>query len=307
MSKIILHIGTAKTGTKTIQKLLHENKKILDENGVYCPIVGRLRPDMGGHHLLPRSILYPDMHDQSVWSLLINELKDEVNEQYPLIILSSEDFSLLTPKDILLVREYLSGFDVTILVYLRNQKDFMISLYNQFIKTGHYHCEFRCFARDFVHRCEYSIWLEGWITAFGVDNLSVKAFDWERQSSGLVSGFFLTILPDDAKAEPIVAGNLERRENVSPSDNSIKSIRFLNRIEDNFPNRYLLAGTSTIRRKLILKSKLGRMFEKLAGLIFIDDLYDAEGIAFLRDRGRTGDQERFESLFAPEFRNYFKF
>jgi hypothetical protein len=307
MSKIVLHVGTAKTGTTTIQKLLYEKKRSLEEAGVYCPIAGRLHPEMGGHHLLAWSILYPDKYDQSAWSLLLSELNCVDEDQYPLIVLSSENFSLLTPDNISLVHNYLEDFDVTILVYLRNQKDFMISLYKQFIKTGHYHDEFGCFARDYIDHCDYSLWLEGWISAFGINNLCVKAFDRAKQPPGLVSDFFSTVLSMSGQTEFIFTGNWKRHDGVSPSRRSIKILRFINKVEDKFSSRYVHTGTSILRRKLIWRTKLGHMLEELSGLIFIEDLYDVEDIAFLRDYLRAGDKKRFESFMLSEDRDLFDF
>ena len=47
MSKLILHIGTEKTGTKSIQSFLKINKKLLENSNIFTPAsldVG------GGHH-----------------------------------------------------------------------------------------------------------------------------------------------------------------------------------------------------------------------------------------------------------------
>lgn len=306
MSKVILHIGTAKTATTTIQKLLYEKRKDLAESGIYCPLAGRPHPQMGGHHFLPWSLLYPDRYDKSVWQNLLGELKQVPSDQDVQIVLSSEEFSQLSLDEIIFVRKQLESYDVTVVVYLRNQKDFMMSLYKQFIKTGHYHDEFHNFIIDLFERCEYAEWLERWHTIFGDENLQVRLYDQAKKTSGLIHDFFCVALSKNSDGIAFENWGFTK-EGVSPSDDAIKILRFINKVEQKLPYRYVIAGTSLVRRKMIWRTKIGRLFEKVGGQFFSEELYTARDIESLKEKLETTNQKLFARYIAPRDQTYFDF
>ncbi|MCO7016132.1 hypothetical protein L4F40_10380 [Vibrio paracholerae] len=123
-NKIVFHVGTHKTGSTALQKFLISNEKALIENKyVYYPC------NNGINHM--------DLsHDLEMWGGI--KLNPDFN-----YIFSSEDFfsrfnQSSTPPAIVGIlnnnRELFECFDIEIVVYLREQADYLQSVYNELIK-----------------------------------------------------------------------------------------------------------------------------------------------------------------------------
>jgi hypothetical protein len=137
MRRCFLHIGTHKTGTTSIQHVLSRSGSALAEKGYFYPRSGRLE-ELPGHHNLAWEISGDRRFRQNAGTSddLIREVKDESAD----IILSSEDFGASLDHEarfsafISLLES--SGFRVTIIVYLRNQIDFLPRVYLTLLHAG---------------------------------------------------------------------------------------------------------------------------------------------------------------------------
>lgn len=176
----------------------------------------------------------------------------------------------------------------------------MVSLYKQFIKTGHYHREFRDFCQDFLDRCKYAGWLEGWRSAFGPENVRVRLFD--KVKGRLVSDFFLAV-----QTLEFDVTRWDQKDGVSPSNQATKILRFINRIEARLPYEPVLKSTSLMRRKLVWRTKIGRAVEGLGSLIVSKELYRSDDITYLREILRDSNQQLFDLYISPHDRVYFEF
>src|SRR6185437_11320464 len=88
--KALVHVGTHKTGTKTIQLFLSHNWAALREAGLYIPNAGRVRFDASnatpGHHDLVKALTGTDR-------AAIDDFKEEIaSENAASIFISSEEF-----------------------------------------------------------------------------------------------------------------------------------------------------------------------------------------------------------------------
>jgi len=195
MTKIYLHIGRPKTGSKSIQSFLAKNKEKLECMGILYPESGRLG----------------DIHHPFFWSHWPNEdtpqrqqyIKDRQNIITKLhkeisnagvhkVILSSEDAYIASSEEYATnIKESLTGFNVNIIVYIRRQDHLIESSYNQEVKLAA-NLVSEPFAKYKSRRnrlLDYSIALEPWIKVFGIENVIIRIFEKEHMPDGLLHDF----------------------------------------------------------------------------------------------------------------------
>jgi hypothetical protein len=136
--RCFLHIGVHKTGTTSIQHLLNSNRAALQSKGYYYPSAGQPN-DLPGHHNIAWQ-LWGDLRFRDDLGT-VEDLISEIIERPEHIILSSEDFScameLATDAfSNFVTRLQSAGFHVTIIVYLRNYLDWMVSVYLTLVTFG---------------------------------------------------------------------------------------------------------------------------------------------------------------------------
>ena len=137
MRRCFIHIGTHKTGTTAVQQLLSRNESRLQQMGYLYPKAGRLERLPGQHNLawqISGDRRFRDNH--GTIDDLIREIKNSSDD----VILSSEDFECSlyhTPTlsgFISLLQSH--GFLVTVILYVRNQIDYLPRLYLTLLHSG---------------------------------------------------------------------------------------------------------------------------------------------------------------------------
>jgi hypothetical protein len=229
MANIILHIGLRKTGTTSIQKFLHKNHDILLKHNILYPKSGLpLKESVYAHHDLAVFItkLRPATQTQC-WQLLHEELKEYHDK---LILISSEIFSIATPLQIEQVRKELKDHLVTVLVYLRNPVDFMISLYKEQIKAQNESLTFGRFIRQRFNLVDYDALIQNWKNSFGDSNIVLKNYDELNYNDMLIRNLCEFLDLDNFYSEFSFHG----KANVSPNDDVVIMIRFLNLFKNFF-------------------------------------------------------------------------
>ena len=119
--------GVHKTGTTFIQKNLALNEAALKESGLCYLLEGR--GDLWGHADFSEAV---DADD----SKALNGLMEKVDERTEDIILSSENFMFIGPEKLKHFRERLDQYEVTVIIYLRNIPDYLLSLWNTSTQSG---------------------------------------------------------------------------------------------------------------------------------------------------------------------------
>lgn len=137
MAKIlILHIGTHKTGTTSLQTILSKYEEKLKSFGVYFPKTGRIS-EFSGQHNLAWELIGDERFDPSKGRIqdLYVELSDGVGST---VILSSEDFEYLYCRpDRLSVLKSLAdslGYELYAVVFFRDPTSYANSLYAELAK-----------------------------------------------------------------------------------------------------------------------------------------------------------------------------
>lgn len=134
MSRVILHIGTHKTGTSALQYLFFINRDILETNNILYPQAGW----GGAHHGLAGN--WVDVADEYRVAGGLEPWRkgfQQIAVRDVTVLLSSEEFSRAEPArvDMMALRELLKPFDqVQVLCTLRNQASYIQSIYMQTFK-----------------------------------------------------------------------------------------------------------------------------------------------------------------------------
>ncbi len=137
MSKIILHIGTHKTATTTIQNTFAGNRALLARHGLDYPDLG---PNAGHHGLAMKWLSLPQVYalaggPEAAWAR-IGGLAREGRT----VFLSSEEFSRGMPLprlDLAELRRYLAPYaEIQVVCTLRDQLSYLQSIYMEISKRA---------------------------------------------------------------------------------------------------------------------------------------------------------------------------
>ena len=223
MSKVIVHIGTHKTATTTIQGKFWAFAPELVDRGIVYP---RLN-DIPGHHGLTaiwspvdEEFLLPNGPEAGFAEIV----KDYADSDFT-VFLSSEEFSRAGPRggvDYHALRHQLQGFDeIQVVCVLRSQWQFIQSVYLELSK-GNSPPRPPVLLNPALNQgvfaglwANYNLFLDRLEDAFGPENVTLLDFDTCRKSTGGVVGAMLSFLGVDP-TDPELAGMLDGSSNVSP-------------------------------------------------------------------------------------------
>ena len=196
MTHLILHIGTPKTGTTSIQSFINQEYpniplEILESCGGLSGFKLLSIPSFGGdvaiefYDKIPRKYRLKSLGDID-WSAVDQEVSEKKLSGRPFFV-SEEHFYSVYDRDSIainaLAKRLKSIFDrVTILIYLRDQRDYVKSIYSQLAKRGRTTESFKNFVGDTqkLHDlCDYATRLDLWARAFGTADLEVVPFHKE--------------------------------------------------------------------------------------------------------------------------------
>ena len=208
--KVVLHIGTEKTGTTALQKFLSANKSLLAKSGI-APVHGK-----GIANCVDLAACCLEYSDKGLISEQGVRDKDEfehyrasVTAHYQkvlgrlprgarVVVLSSEHFHsrLKTVEDIARLRSLLEPFAerFAISCYVRPQVELVSSLYSTYLRGGGT-ANLKLFSRQYLqpdnHYCNYSAMLRKWAAVFDDAEIRVKEFDKKKLREGNIIVDFL--------------------------------------------------------------------------------------------------------------------
>lgn len=221
MSKVVLHIGTHKTATTTVQDMFWTNSDLLAQHGLVYP---RLNRASGHHGLVLNWPARPKVYELPEGSL---ETLAALAKQYAgtdqTLFLSSEEFSRdRSAAELGQIREALSGFDeIEVICVLRTQWQFLQSVYLEVSKNRlpprppqlvQPVIESGMFEGLWV---DYNRLLDRLENVFDPEEITLMDFDTCRRAEGGIIGHFLRHLSIDLDPEQLEMVN-EGASNVSP-------------------------------------------------------------------------------------------
>jgi len=183
--RVLLHIGTGKTGTGSIQNFLFHNRDVLlKKHRLLYPHTGLRRTEHFGeeihaHYPLVSWVL---KRDQTKIAQLRSEIEKSDAE---LTVISCENlYHGLNADDIEFLAASFKGLDIHIACYVRRQDLYMESAWKQQVKVGDLHTPFPIFLKrhvspEYLHEvhANYYRMLKPWAKTFGQKNIHVRVFD----------------------------------------------------------------------------------------------------------------------------------
>jgi len=240
---LILHIGTAKTGTTSLQEFLAANRMILQREGILYP----LSAGNGKSHALLSLIPQDDLASRHALTLRVaqtirnlelfrEELKDALTEELngrsdrrpDKVIMSSEYCStrLLTDEAVQGLRDFLSPIfsDIKIVVYIRRQDEYLLSRYSTGVKAGGTTPLEIPSSPDAVAFFDHWELLSRWARFFGRAQIVCRKYERDSLKSGDIIDDFLGLAEID-KSLPF---KRPERMNESLDAGSVEFLRIFN-------------------------------------------------------------------------------
>ena len=236
--KFIIHIGTEKTGTTTIQTFLRENREALIKDGFYYPRTP-------GLYALPHLIRFcrnafgeDSIEPENERPLKENEWKRDFAASFckeikgipkfvDTIILSSEHFHsrLKTENEIMnlrmLVMPFAKSFQIS--AYLRRQDLLAVSCFSTIVRFGHNPTHIIP-TFDNNHYYDYENMLKMWNSVFPEARFIVKPFESEK----LIGEDALEDFLANSMIQTSGGYNLPIRKNTSFSKTGVRVMMALN-------------------------------------------------------------------------------
>ena len=212
--RIYLHIGRHKSGTSSIQNFICNNRDLFNNYDLYYPkagIRGIAHHDLAG--LFRHSLVKSEIDKKNaIESALIEQLHEEIDQQEKDVLISSEDFQNSNPE---LIKAAFEGYEVIVLIYIRNQIDYVASAYAQKVWATNYCCSMEEYFNSSFNG-DYLTFLKKWNLAFN-GNVRVRKFSRESlHKKDIVADLFYCML--EKKDEKLLARLLEREHtDSSPS------------------------------------------------------------------------------------------
>jgi hypothetical protein len=238
MKKIILHVGTHKTGSTSIQETFYKNRHILENNGIHYLSIGSNHWDLYSAFMedpynwfenkkLGLDEKGVDRRNHNALSTVKEELENCIPE---VVIISAEHISLLSESCLSQLKNYLESFgNVEVVYYCREIMSWLSSDSQQCAKVG-MKSEPTIYSVAINRLYEFPM---KFITVFGRNNFNLVKFE-DAVKVGLCNS--LLSLFDLPTLEKI--GIKENRENTSISGEAVEAFYMLN--ED--------SHTSNVRR-----------------------------------------------------------
>lgn len=201
--RAVLHIGTEKTGTTSLQQYLFANRFRLREMGICYPMAA------GGknHTKLPVHALSDDKTDSLRMLHHVRTPGDLANfrgqlrrdlaaecEAAETLLLSNEHCSsrLLSTDEVARLKDLLDRLstDIQVVIYLRRQDDFLMSTYSTAVRCGAVERPSLPDPDEARDRYDYRHLLDRWASVFGERAITVRIYDGRRLVGGnIVSDF----------------------------------------------------------------------------------------------------------------------
>ena len=185
--RLIVHAGIHRTGTTSLQKCLERNRAVLAARGVHYP------PTEGGRH---RSLLKA-LRDPAAGSDAIAVLADGVPDGTHTVIVSNEDFCQL--KNVSWIDAARAHFDVEAVIYLARQDRWVMSWYNQHVKSAWNVPLARMRPDEFLNEIDRFHWLDYasladlWAGRLGDDALHLRVLEADQVTDVMADFLELTL------------------------------------------------------------------------------------------------------------------
>lgn len=229
---LYIHFGMHKTGSTSIQVALYRNEENLKKLGVLYPATGRPESARFGHHAIAWSFV-----GNKEWVPEIKGVREAINRDdilYTLIeeiessncndiILSSEEFDILSDLELEDLFFFFRDFNVIPIVYIRNTVDFIESSYKTSVFYSGYSKSIGEFLQNQRSRLDTSSFVSK-LFFLSEEKLILKNYDTLKETNNLISDFLGSVNVECSAIDY----DESVKENKSPPSEILEVIRFLN-------------------------------------------------------------------------------
>ena len=244
MKTLYVHIGTPKTGTKSIQSFCWENRQVLEKSGCCYPDLSALCPQCvpikNGHFLLEQEEEREEGCGMpTAYTCGLAQVR-KLFSSFDNVVLSDEGIYRETYRRRASLWQELkdegerAGFSVKIIVYLRRQDMFLESLWNQHIKmkkvsTSEQSWEEFMSAMPKSLQLDYYEKLESIASVLGRDHVIVRRFESDTFFGGSIYADFLQAIGMELTEEYDIS---REKRNTSLQGNTHEIMRTLNGVSE---------------------------------------------------------------------------
>jgi hypothetical protein len=174
---LYLHIGRHKTGTTAIQTFLNANRGVLRDLGFLYPVP---QAHTYAHHDVVFALDHqhtgrrPVTPSEDIGIADLSLFRQSLDHA-PNVIVSSEGFQNLDPH---WVSAVFPPGETTIVVYLREQLDYLLSSYAEQIQSAAIVDTFEDYACSW--HVDYEAFLAKWADVFGIEHIRPRVYDREQ-------------------------------------------------------------------------------------------------------------------------------
>jgi hypothetical protein len=248
--RIFLHIGLEKTGTSSIQRFFRLNREALKKRSILYSLVAGNENHMAlaaaaqdERKADDLRLIYELDSPEKIRKFRVRLSEDLAAEaarsRCSTLVFSGEHCSsrLTSPQEVETLIRFLSAVsdDITVIVYLRRQDEFLCSTYSTDVKSGHTG-PMRVPGPELrKNRYDYDLLLERWCSVVGREKLICKIYEAGRFPNS-------DVVPDFAKTVGISSiDNYQRpkRINESLDVGTLEFLRLFNTAVPRFKNKKL--------------------------------------------------------------------
>jgi hypothetical protein len=185
---LLLHIGSPKTGTTSLQRFLFENEIALRDRGINYMRAGRSHI---AHNPLPISVA--QRNEAAALAAIVDEYERAPEQIH---VMSSEILFRMIVAGRLDTYwpEALRG-QTRVLCYIRRQDHYAEAMYKQRVKNGLVTIDRAAFLQQQTPKLKYSTLIDRYAAIVGIENVLVRPFDRSRFPDGdVVADFAGTVL-----------------------------------------------------------------------------------------------------------------
>jgi hypothetical protein len=305
MRSCILHIGTEKSGTTTLQEWLYCNRLALSERGFYLSEqLGQpnnriflayfsRRLDEWAQVRNLSNVAQKDLYMSGFESTLRQELREAIKKHEQVVISSEHLHSRIVSKlEIQEIYTFLTSiFDqVYVVCYFRHQADMGLSLYSTALKFGHAVKieQFMNEVREENYYYNFENIADNWSGVFGKENCIFRIYNRKKLAGADIRCDFLEVCGINSRVEDF--NFKQRNSNDSLSKASAAAFRVINILLPATPDKQSFAR------------KLTRFANKALKWVALKSLSSVGGKLNYRDTEEVN--KRFSSSNARFFAKY---
>lgn len=292
---LYVHIGTTKTGTTAIQSFCMDNREILNKKGYVYPEFPYHYQDVTDRRNAHFLIAEDYQGGQGVFREGMDKILD-LFQTYPNVVLSDEAIwsagygERMGMFKALKKESKEGGFGVKIIVYLRRQDMYLISGWNQMVKSGLGNGSVLAWSdyisdKTHISKMNYGTNLKKMAKLWGRKNMLVRRFEPKRFAGGSIYADFLQAIGLELTDEYAIA---QPMRNVRLAGNTHEIKRVLNGMPG-----MSKAGNRFFRNALL-------SYADFSGEIYPNEMFSKEEAGAFMEKYQEENRQVSEEFFDGE-------